>query len=134
MRNGFTSVVLSGALAAAVLVGTSLAQGQQKVEFYLDGKVGNELVKKGTYTLTVPEGEQGQLEIKVGKKVVAANVTKKQIEQAPDADKMTYKDNGDGTRSIATITPRGKKFTLVIEGGEVAAKPQPTPAKPGSQR
>lgn len=134
MRKGFASFVLSGALAAAALVGTSLAQGQQKVEFYLDGKVGSELVKKGTYTVTVPEGEQGQLEIKVGKKVIAANVTKKQIEQAPDADKMTYKDNGDGTRSIATITPRGKKFTLVIEGGEVAGKPQPTPVKPGSQR
>lgn len=134
MRNGFANLVLSGVFATALLVGVSVAQGQQKVEFYLDGKVGNEVVKKGTYTVVLPEGEQGQLEIKVGKKVVATNVTKKQIDQAPEADKMTYKDNGDGTRSIATITPRGKKYTLVIEGGEVAGKPQPTPAKPGSQQ
>jgi hypothetical protein len=123
MRNGFANFVLSGVFASALLVGTGLAQGQQKVEFYLDGKVGNELVKKGTYTVVVPEGEQGQLEIKVGKKVILANVTKQQLDQAPSADKMTYKDNGDGTRSIATITPRGRKFTLVLAGGEVAAKP-----------
>ena len=135
MRNGFANFVLNGALAALVLTGAALAQGQQqKIEFYLDGKVGNEVVKKGTYTVTLPESEQGQLEIKVGKKIIAANVTKQQLDQAPDADKMTYKDNGDGTRSIATITPRGKKYTYVITGGEVAAKPQATPAKPGSQQ
>jgi hypothetical protein len=115
-----TNFVLSGLLATALLAGTSLAQGQQKVEFYLDGKVGNELVKKGTYTVTVPEGEQGQIEIKVGKKVVAANVTKKTITSAPEADKMTYRENGDGTRSIATITPKGKKYMLVLESSEVA--------------
>lgn len=126
--------VLSGVFASALLVGTSFAQGQQKVEFYLDGKVGTEVVKKGIYTLTVPEGEQGVLEIKVGKKVVAANVTKQAINDAPAADKMTYKDNGDGTRSIATITPKGKKYTLVIGSGEVATKPQAQPGKPGSEK
>lgn len=126
--------VMSSVFATALLVGTSFAQGQQKVEFYLDGKVGEELVKKGTYTVTLPEGEQGQIEIKLGKKVVAANVTKKQITNAPDADKMTYKENSDGTRSIATITPKGKKYMLVIEGGEVAKQPQAQPAKPGSQQ
>ena len=114
--------VLSGLFATALLVGTSMAQDQQKVEFYLDGKVGTELVKKGTYTVTVPEGEQGTIEIKVGKKVVAANVTKLAITAAPAADRMTYKDNGDGTRTIATITPKGKKYTLVIADAEVAAK------------
>lgn len=135
MRKGFANLVLSGVFASALLVGTSMAQGQtQKVEFYLDGKVGTELVKKGTYTLTVPEAEQGQLEIKVGKKVVATNFVKKAISDAPDSDKMTYKDNGDGTRSIASITPKGKKYTLVIEGGEVAGKPQTQPAKPGSEQ
>lgn len=131
----FANFVLSGAMAAAMLAGTSLAQGQQKVEFYLDGKVGAEVVKQGTYTVTVPEGEQGVLEIKVGKKVIAANVTKQTINEAPSADKMTYKDNGDGTRTIATITPRGKKFTLVLTGGDVAAKPQTNqPGKPGSEK
>src|SRR5262245_27736511 len=128
------NLVLNGLFATALLAGTSLAQGQQKVEFYLDGKVGNEVVKKGTYTVTLPEGEQGQIEIKVGKKVVAANVTKKQITNAPDADKMTYRENGDGTFSIATITPKGKKYTLVVEGGEVAKQPQAQPTKPGSQQ
>jgi acetylornithine/succinyldiaminopimelate/putrescine aminotransferase len=31
-----------------------------------------------------------------------------------EADKMTYRENADGTRSIASITPRGQKFTLVL--------------------
>jgi hypothetical protein len=87
----------------------------QKVSFYLDGKVGNELVKKGTYEVSVPDGEQGTIEIKVGKRVVTAPFTRRQNSAEAEADKMTYRDNGDGTRTIATITPRGRKFTLVLE-------------------
>jgi hypothetical protein len=128
--------VLNVFFVSAMMVGVAFAQGQQqKVEFYLDGKVGNEVVKKGTYTVTMPEGNQGQIEIKVGKKVVAANVTKKQITAAPESDKMTYTTHEDGSRSVASITPKGKKYTLVIEQGEVARQPAPTaPSKPGSQR
>ena len=127
--------VLSGLFVSALLAGAAFAQGQQqKVEFYLDGKVGTEVVKKGTYTVTLPEGKQGQIEIKVGKKVVAANVSKKDIATASDADKMTYTTNEDGSRTVSSITPKGKKYTLVIEGGEVAKQPMATPVKPGSQR
>jgi hypothetical protein len=94
---------------------------EQKISFYLDGKVGNELVKKGTYTVSIPEAEQGALGIKVGKKVVSAQFTKRQNSAEADADKMTYRDNGDGTRTIASITPRGRKYTLVLESaGSVA--------------
>ena len=78
--------------------------------------------------------DAGQIEIKVGKKVVTANVTKKEIANAPAADKMTYTTNEDGTRTVASITPKGKKYTLVIEGGEVAKQPTAAPVKPGSQR
>ena len=88
---------------------------EQKVTFYLDGKVGNELVKKGTYTVSFPETEEGTIEIKLGKKSVAAQFTKRQNTTEADADKMTYRDNGDGTRTIASITPRGRKFTLVLD-------------------
>jgi hypothetical protein len=35
---------------------------------------------------------------------------------------MTYRDNGDGARIIATITPRGRKFTLLLEESGVASK------------
>ncbi|MCI0523822.1 MAG: hypothetical protein L0Y75_01035 [Acidobacteria bacterium] len=113
------------ALAVALILGvTVFAQGgdKQKIEFYLDGKVGNEVVKKGSYTVVIPEAEQGAIEIKVGKKVVTAQVTKRQNNNEADADKMTYRDNGDGTRTIATITPRGRKFTLVLQenAGSVA--------------
>ena len=126
--------ILNGLFVSVLMAGAALAQGQQqKVEFYLDGKVGNEVVKKGTYTVVMPEGNQGQIEIKVGKKVVAANVIKKEIANAPESDKMTYTANEDGTRSVVTITPRGKKYMLVIEGGDVAKQPTAAPAKPGSQ-
>ena len=98
------------------------AQGniEQKVTFYLDGKVGNELVKKGTYTVLIPESDEGTLEIKLGKKSVAAQFTKRQNSTPAEADKMTYRDNADGTRSIATITPRGRKFTLLLDNGSMA--------------
>ncbi|GEM_PF-1731190 len=127
MFDRLTNKVVNGALALAValILGvTVFAQGgdKQKVEFYLDGKVGAEVVKKGSYTVVIPEAEQGAIEIKVGKKVVTAQVTKRQNNQEADADKMTYRDNGDGTRTIATITPRGRKFTLVLQenSGSVA--------------
>ena len=101
---------------AAALSVVVAAQGkvEKKVSFYLDGKVGNELVKKGEYKVTIPEAEQGTVEIKVGKKVVTAQFTKKANTTEAEADKMTYRENADGTRSIASITPRGQKFTLVL--------------------
>jgi hypothetical protein len=127
MFDRLTNKVVNGALALAValILGvTVFAQNgdKQKIEFYLDGKVGSEVVKKGAYTVVIPEAEQGAIEIKVGKKVVTAQVTKRQNNQESDADKMTYRDNGDGTRTIATITPRGRKFTLVLQesSGSVA--------------
>ena len=113
--NGVLALAASAVLSVAVL-----AQGavEKKVSFYLDGKVGNELIKKGTYTVAIPDAEQGTVEIKVGKKVVAAQFTKRQNTAEADADKMTYRENTDGTRTIATITPRGQKYTLVL--GEAA--------------
>ena len=119
MFNRMSNKVMNSALAlaaSAILSVAVLAQGtvEKKVSFYLDGKVGNELIKKGTYSVAIPEAEQGTVEIKVGKKVVAAQFTKRQNETEAEADKMTYRDNGDGTRTIATITPRGQKYTLVL--------------------
>lgn len=127
--------ILSGLFVSVLMTGAAFAQGkQQKVEFYLDGKVGSEIVKKGSYTVTLPEGNQGQVAIKVGKKVVSANVTKKENANAPDADKMTYATNDDGTRTITSLTPKGQKYTLVFESSEVVKQPTVAPAKPGSQR
>src|SRR5262245_39553638 len=111
------------ALALALSLGVA-AYGQgnieQKVTFYLDGKVGNEVVKKGTHTVLIPESEDGRLEIKVGKRSITAPFTKRQNSLEADADKMTYRDNADGTRTIATITPRGRKYTLVLDNGSMA--------------
>lgn len=115
MFNRFSNKVLALVMAAALSIVVA-AQGkvEKKVSFYLDGKVGNELIKKGEYKITIPEAEQGTVEIKVGKKVVATQFTKKANAAEADADKMTYRENADGTRSVATITPRGQKFTLVL--------------------
>ena len=115
MFNRYSNKVLALAMAAALSIVVA-AQGkvEKKVSFYLDGKVGNELIRKGDYTLTVLETEQGTIAIKVGKKVVTAPYTKKQNATEADADKMTYRENADGTRSVASITPRGQKYTLVL--------------------
>jgi len=121
-------VIRSGLALAVALVFSvvTLAQNniEQKVSFYLDGKIGNEVVKKGTYTVVIPEAEQGTVEIKIGKKTVTTQFTKRENKDNSDADKMTYRDNGDGTRTIATITPRGRKFTLLLQesGSSVAGK------------
>ena len=119
IMNATLMLAATAALSLAVFAQNAV---EKKVSFYLDGKVGNELVKKGTYTVAIPEAETGTVEIKVGKKVVSAPFTKRQNTAEAEADKMTYRDNGDGTRTIATITPRGQKYTLVLQetGGSVA--------------
>ena len=122
-RKKIGMVALTLVTALAFSVGAWAQQNvEQKVSFYLDGKVGDELVKKGTYTVVIPEGDQGAFEIKVGKKTVTAQFTKRQNKEEAEADKMTYRDNGDGTRTIATITPRGRKFTLLLQESGVASK------------
>ena len=126
MLNRFSKSVVSALFALALIFCVSAyAQNasEHKVSFFLDGKVGNEVVKKGTYTVVIPEAEQGTVEIKMGKKVVTAQFTKKQNTAEADADKLTYQQNEDGTRSVATITPRGRKYTLVLqENGTSVAK------------
>lgn len=117
-----------GAAALTLMLGVGVfAQNgtEQKVEFFLDGKIGNELVRKGSYKITVPEAEQGTVEIKVGKKTISAPFTKRANEKEAEKDKMTYVENSDGSRSLATITPRGQKYTIVLNdaaGGVVSGK------------
>jgi hypothetical protein len=120
MKKGLVGIALSLALAVAALAQNG---SEQKLEFYLDGKVGSEVVKKGAYKVVIPEADQGTIEIKVGKKVVSAAYVKRSIANEADKDKMTYIENADGSRSIASITPRGRKFTLVLQenGGSVAS-------------
>ena len=128
MFNRFSKKALDGLFALVVVLGLSLAayaqKGiEQKISFYLDGKVGNEVVKKGTYAVSIPEAEHSAIEIKLGgKKTVTAQFTKRQNTTESDADKMTYRDNGDGTRTIESITPRGRKFTLVLDDASSVAK------------
>ena len=119
MRSRFVGTLLTRFLGLTVLLMSAAAlhaQGvQQKIEFYLDGKVGTELVKRGSYTIVYPETEQGTLEIKVGKKIISVPFVRQIITEPSDADKTSYRDNPDGSRSIASITPRGKRFTLVLQ-------------------
>jgi preprotein translocase subunit YajC len=117
-KNKVRSITWS-VVSALIFSFVALAQAQktveQKVLFYLDGKVGNEVVKKGTYTVIIPETDQGVFEIKVGKKTITAQFIKRLNKEEAEADKMTYRDNGDGARAIASITPRGRKFTLLVQ-------------------
>lgn len=119
LRSGIRGILVMLSLAVTLANGQGKVE-QQKLTFYLDGKVGSELVKKGTYVILIPEADEGKLEIKLGKKTVAAQFTRRQNSTEAEADKMTYRDNADGTRTIATITPRGRKFTLVLDNGSLA--------------
>ncbi|MEP7272172.1 MAG: hypothetical protein ABI882_11775 [Acidobacteriota bacterium] len=118
MRNRFMATFVARFFTVALVLLSAVAlqaQGlQQKIEFYLDGKVGTEVVKKGSYTISYPDADQGTLEVKIGKKIISSPFTRQPADVEAAADKMSYRDNADGTRSIASITPRGKKFTLVL--------------------
>lgn len=118
--NGRT-IILTMALALTFAIG-AVAQStvSQKVTFLVDGKIGTEMVKKGTYKVNYTDAETGTIEIKVGSKVLAIPFTKRQNDIESNSDRVTYKQQDDGSRTIATITPRGKNFTLVLDGSETA--------------
>ena len=108
------SVLLAALIIAAATV--IYAQGlEHKVDFYLEGKVGTEIVKPGSYTVSYPDADTGSLQIKVGKKLVTSPFKRQPVDATANVDKMTYSENADGSRAIATITPRGKKYTLVLQ-------------------
>lgn len=107
-------------IAGGVVVGRAQEPVRQTFQFYLDGKIGGEVVKKGNYEVTFTEGEQGKLEIKVGKKVITTQFTRRATEAAASTNQMTYRDNGDGTLSVATLTPKGRKYTLVLTNENVS--------------
>ena len=134
MKSGFVKYLV-GFTFVALMVGAGLAQGQKvkKIQFYVDGKVGDAVVKKGTYQVVFPENEQGVIELRNGKNIITVNATRKDIAEISPADRMTYTDNGDGTRTLATISPKGEKFLYHVEGGVVASKAKEKSTKPGSQ-
>lgn len=113
-------------LTLAMGIGAMAQSGtEQKVEFFLDGKIGSEVVKKGSYKIVIPEADQGTVEIKVGKKTLSAPFVKRANEKEAEKDKTTYVENSDGSRSVATITPRGQKYTIVLNeaaGGVASGK------------
>lgn len=124
MINRMSNKVFLGLVLVVALAVSAIAQNsEQKLEFYLDGKVGTDVVKKGAYKVVIPESEQGSIEIKIGKKVVTAQFVKRANQNEAEKDKMTYVENADGTRSVASITPRGRKYTLVLQenGGNVVS-------------
>lgn len=119
-------VVVAVSLLLALFMAVSAsaqANIEQKITFHIDGKIGSEVVKKGTYTIVVPEGAQGMVEIKAGKKVVVSIAyTRQENAEAAVADKVTYRESSDGIRSVATITLKGQKFTLMLGEQNPVAK------------
>ena len=119
MYKNYSGRILGRFLAVTLVLFSAVAlqaQGlQQKIEFLLDGKIGTEVVKKGNYTISFPDADSGNLEIKVGKKVVTAPFTRQPLEIEAVSDKMSYRDNPDGSRQIASITLRGRKYAFVLQ-------------------
>jgi len=114
--SGYRMSGILATLIAAILAVSVMAQAkiEQKVTFHIDGKVGTEMIKKGSYLLVIPEGSEGNLEIKVGKKVISVPCSKQATSEESATDKVTYRANSDGTHGVATIAPRGQKFTIVL--------------------
>lgn len=116
MTSRMSRIAKAVAMVAALAIG---AMGQtevsQKVTFLVDGKIGSETVKKGSYKISWTDAETGTVEIKVGGKVLAIPFSKKVNEMESDNDRVTYTQMPDGSRAVATISPRGKNFTLVLD-------------------
>lgn len=106
-----------------VMVVMALGQAvEQKVTFHIDGRFGGEMVKKGTWVLMVPEGNQGMAELKAGRKVIRAAFTKQMLDVAATEDKVTYRMEADGSRGVATIVLKGQKFMLTIGENPIARR------------
>ena len=119
MRNGMNGRKIVMALAfAAIMAVSALAQStvSGKVTFMVDGKIGTETVKKGTYKVNYTDAETGAIEINVGSKVLSIPFTKRQSDSQASTDRVTYTQLEDGSRSVATITLQGTNFTMVLDG------------------
>ncbi|MFZ4793099.1 MAG: hypothetical protein ACOYLN_03115 [Blastocatellia bacterium] len=115
--NGAIFQWVSGSLLVMVIlvaVGVAQVEISLKVNFQVDGKIGTEMLKRGTWTLSIPDSAQGVLTFKSGRKSVTAPFTRQNNSEPAATDKISYRENNDGSRAIASITPRGKDFTLVI--------------------
>jgi hypothetical protein len=114
-KNNRVLTALGALSLAGVLAFGAFAQRlEQKVVFHIDGKIGSESVRKGTYLLVVPDVLEGSAELRIGKRTLSLPFRKQMIEQASGTDRVTYQMNEDGSRSVATITPKGQLFTLVL--------------------
>ena len=122
--SGIFKSVFGSLLVMGMLVATATAQAELtlKVKFQIegriagqiDGKSGTETLKSGTWTLVIPDAAQGVMTVKSGRKSITVPFTRQKNSESATTDKVTYRDNSDGSRFVASITPRGKDFTLVI--------------------
>jgi hypothetical protein len=112
-------------LASAVLLAaTAFAANKGSFELQHPALVAGKQLAPGTYKVRWEgSGDQVQLNIMQGGKAVATTTAHvMQVQVAPPEDSALINVNPDGSRSVAQIRFRGKKFVLEIanEGGGAA--------------
>ncbi|HEX8636126.1 MAG TPA: hypothetical protein VF703_18535 [Pyrinomonadaceae bacterium] len=119
MKKSLHRIAIS--LVLSTLLGTvALAGGKSKnVTFNQDIKVGDTLVKKGTYVVTFDE-KTNELTIRSNKKIVAK--TTGRLEEHKSVNEVSYLTAKD---KASNLMLSGVKMgnSLVVVGGETAAAP-----------
>jgi hypothetical protein len=128
MKKSLHRIAMS--LVLCTLLGSvALANGKSKnVTFNQDVKVGDTLVKKGTYVVTFDE-KTNELTIRSNKKVVAKTIGR--LEERKSANQVSYLTAKDKESNLMLSGVR-MGDGLVIVGGETAAAP--TVATPTDQQ
>lgn len=112
-------------LASTILLAASaFAANKGSFELQHPALVAGKQLAPGTYKVQWEgSGDQVQLNIMQGRKAVATTTAHvMQVEVAPANDSALINTNPDGSRSLAQLRFRGKKFVLEIanEGGGAA--------------
>ncbi len=113
------------AAVAGLAIMASMVMGQaieQKITLHIDGKFGTESVKKGAWTLVVPDADQGVAELRSGKRVIKAAFTRQALSEVAAEDKVTWRMEADGSRGVATIQLKGQKVVLTIGENPIARR------------
>lgn len=107
------AVVLVLAISALVLA----QESSRQVTLHRDGKIGDQVLRKGDYTVKVGEGKEGEIIfIRDRHEVLRASFEPATLEKPASNTAVLFAAAADGSYEIKRIEFSGKKVAFVIKG------------------